>query len=348
MLVLAEERRETLSCLVNLLHQKYLLLPGAGGIKTGEQHREVVDLAVRLGMDTDILDLNKNTREDKEEQFRGEEAEVEEADMLTIISVTSVAHLPGFDNKELLSANDSPTKPPNYPKVPPEPTSLTNRLREFLPQSPKSADKFRGEKLLRKIIFCGNCQGCSVSEDCGKCGMCRDKPKFGGTGVKKQKCEQRWCELHPRLNRGPGSLRKEAVKCEDCGEEFFSGVFLRNHMKIQHDKYDADCSFYKIRDPSLTLKRADRDNKLKHLYDLMDKSHTSSEPQYEKLMDLSNTPKTNDHVKTPESQFNYKSVRTNRGINREYKDYCLDDSLEPPEKKMKATKSFPGGNSQCQ
>ena len=68
----------------------------------------------------------------------------------------------------------------------------------------------------------------------------------------------------------------------------------------------------------------------------MDKSHTSSEPQYEKLMDLSNTPKTNDQVKIPESQFNDKSVRKNRGMNREYKDYCLDDSLEPPEKKMKA------------
>ena len=66
------------------------------------------------------------------------------------------------------------------------------------------------------------------------------------------------------------------------------------------------------------------------------------------VLELGHTfaPKTNDQVKTPEIQFNDKNVRKNRGINREYKDYRLDDSLTPPAKKMKATKSFLGGKLQ--
>ena len=39
---------------------------------------------------------------------------------------------------------------------------------------------------------CGNCPGC-LRDDCGKCPYCLDKPKFGGPGVKKQRCSLRVC-----------------------------------------------------------------------------------------------------------------------------------------------------------
>lgn len=39
---------------------------------------------------------------------------------------------------------------------------------------------------------CGQCEGC-LREDCGTCTFCRDKPKFGGPGTKKQKCALRVC-----------------------------------------------------------------------------------------------------------------------------------------------------------
>ena len=38
----------------------------------------------------------------------------------------------------------------------------------------------------RKRPRCGDCDGCQVSEDCGTCSNCLDKPKIGGAGGKKQ------------------------------------------------------------------------------------------------------------------------------------------------------------------
>ena len=39
---------------------------------------------------------------------------------------------------------------------------------------------------------CGQCRGCN-SGDCGTCKNCRDKPRFGGPGVKKKACVARAC-----------------------------------------------------------------------------------------------------------------------------------------------------------
>ena len=39
---------------------------------------------------------------------------------------------------------------------------------------------------------CGHCPGC-LRGDCGKCAYCKDKPKFGGPGRKKQRCVLRVC-----------------------------------------------------------------------------------------------------------------------------------------------------------
>jgi hypothetical protein len=134
-------------------------------------------------------------------------------------------------------------------------------------ETPKKLNPQNDKKYGRMRRYCGTCKGCSLPEDCGQCTHCLDKPKFGGPGIKKQKCELRWCDHQPRINRGPGSLRKEAVKCNDCGEEYFFGQLLTNHMKVIHDKYDVDCGYHKIRDPSLTLKRVDKNNKFKHLFE---------------------------------------------------------------------------------
>ena len=39
---------------------------------------------------------------------------------------------------------------------------------------------------------CGNCRGC-LAENCGLCEHCKDMPKFGGPGIKKQRCIRRQC-----------------------------------------------------------------------------------------------------------------------------------------------------------
>lgn len=39
---------------------------------------------------------------------------------------------------------------------------------------------------------CQQCHGC-LAQDCGNCNNCKDKPKFGGPGRKKQCCIKRKC-----------------------------------------------------------------------------------------------------------------------------------------------------------
>ena len=45
-----------------------------------------------------------------------------------------------------------------------------------------------GQPLRKRGVRCMECPACLRMEDCGECVFCRDKPKFGGPGVKKQAC----------------------------------------------------------------------------------------------------------------------------------------------------------------
>ena len=56
----------------------------------------------------------------------------------------------------------------------------------------------------RRRIRCHDCAGCLAS-DCGKCEYCKDKPKFGGPGRKRQACVHRKCK---KLLDESGSLTK--------------------------------------------------------------------------------------------------------------------------------------------
>ncbi|XP_054859400.1 methyl-CpG-binding domain protein 1 isoform X4 [Eublepharis macularius] len=47
---------------------------------------------------------------------------------------------------------------------------------------------------------CGECEACLLKTDCGRCDFCRDKPKFGGRNLKRQKCRWRQC-LHFAMKR---------------------------------------------------------------------------------------------------------------------------------------------------
>lgn len=40
---------------------------------------------------------------------------------------------------------------------------------------------------------CGACAACLRRMDCGRCDFCCDKPKFGGSNQKRQKCRWRQC-----------------------------------------------------------------------------------------------------------------------------------------------------------
>ncbi|XP_043390271.1 methyl-CpG-binding domain protein 1 isoform X14 [Chelonia mydas] len=45
----------------------------------------------------------------------------------------------------------------------------------------------------RRNRKCGECEACLLKADCGRCDFCRDKPKFGGENLKRQKCRWRQC-----------------------------------------------------------------------------------------------------------------------------------------------------------
>jgi len=57
---------------------------------------------------------------------------------------------------------------------------------------------------------CGSCTGC-LRGDCGACKNCRDKPKFGGKGIKKQACVRRACN-----NPLPDSAEGEVEDDDDA------------------------------------------------------------------------------------------------------------------------------------
>lgn len=66
-------------------------------------------------------------------------------------------------------------------------------------------DKKAGPRLRR----CGKCLPCNRG-DCGSCHNCADKPKFGGSGVKKQACVARRCL---------SMLRRDSTPSPPLGEE---------------------------------------------------------------------------------------------------------------------------------
>merc|ERR1711874_921081 len=55
---------------------------------------------------------------------------------------------------------------------------------------------------------CKKCDAC-LSKDCGDCYACRDKPKFGGPGTAKQRCELKVC---------PNPVRPPCSYCDDVSK----------------------------------------------------------------------------------------------------------------------------------
>ncbi|XP_065920656.1 uncharacterized protein [Dysidea avara] len=58
---------------------------------------------------------------------------------------------------------------------------------------------------------CGKCVNCSKS-DCGKCLSCKDKPKFGGNNVRKQRCVERICLNKPLSNYAKLTMRRRSTE----------------------------------------------------------------------------------------------------------------------------------------
>ncbi|XP_060029854.1 methyl-CpG-binding domain protein 1 isoform X13 [Erinaceus europaeus] len=84
----------------------------------------------------------------------------------------------GCDPK-MTTRQRSPRAQPLPPPPPPQP-----------PESPELQPYTNNRRQNRK---CGTCAACLRRMDCGHCDFCCDKPKFGGSNQKRQKCRWRQC-----------------------------------------------------------------------------------------------------------------------------------------------------------
>ncbi|XP_056294157.1 methyl-CpG-binding domain protein 1b [Pseudoliparis swirei] len=101
----------------------------------------------------------------------------------------------------------------------------------------------------RKRRACGECKACLCRKDCGTCDFCGDKPKFGGSNKKRQKCRLRQCQRQAMRHLLPSQKRHS-----DHGPD---GQFLpgrpRPHYKSSRkyaldftDNEDDDCNIKPI------------------------------------------------------------------------------------------------------
>ncbi|XP_071458860.1 methyl-CpG-binding domain protein 1 isoform X13 [Marmota flaviventris] len=108
-----------------------------------------------------------------------------------------------------------------------QPVPILPTLQPPDPPEPMELQPYTNRRQNRK---CGACAACLRRMDCGRCDFCCDKPKFGGSNQKRQKCRWRQCLqfamkrllpsigseseegagsplLHPRRKR-PGSVQR--------------------------------------------------------------------------------------------------------------------------------------------
>ncbi|XP_077430083.1 methyl-CpG-binding domain protein 1b isoform X2 [Vanacampus margaritifer] len=67
----------------------------------------------------------------------------------------------------------------------------------------------------RKRRACGECNACLCRKDCGTCDFCADKPKFGGSNKKRQKCRLRQCQRQAMRHLLPYQMSQGDYRSED-------------------------------------------------------------------------------------------------------------------------------------
>ncbi|XP_038186172.1 methyl-CpG-binding domain protein 1 isoform X3 [Arvicola amphibius] len=105
----------------------------------------------------------------------------------------------------------------------PEPTEL--HISDLAPSSPAEfiyycvdEDELQPYTNHRQNRKCGACAACLRRMDCGHCDFCCDKPKFGGSNQKRQKCRWRQCLQFAmkRLLPSTGSESEEGAGSPPC------------------------------------------------------------------------------------------------------------------------------------
>ncbi|XP_067270469.1 methyl-CpG-binding domain protein 1a isoform X3 [Pseudorasbora parva] len=90
------------------------------------------------------------------------------------------------------------TKHPRKQILKPRPKYKNVVNKDFAPDGDEDEDDWAQKKRNRRM--CRQCDACLLENDCGKCDFCMDKPKFGGSNKKRQKCRLRQCKFQSKLH----------------------------------------------------------------------------------------------------------------------------------------------------
>ncbi|XP_078520867.1 methyl-CpG-binding domain protein 1 isoform X4 [Lissotriton helveticus] len=95
---------------------------------------------------------------------------------------------------------------------------------------------------------CGECEPCMQIVDCGRCDFCRDKPKFGGRNLKRQKCRWRQCLRYAMEKNIPAVLK-------DIKQERGEGMSSKRMNTMSEKKHLNRLDFCSLKVPFIKLER---------------------------------------------------------------------------------------------
>ena len=82
-----------------------------------------------------------------------------------------------------------------------------------------------------KKMRCGVCEACQ-RPNCGKCPNCKDMPKFGGKGTKRQTCENRLCEVLSEAKQ-QGAMVRAVERAKEAEERARERKIARDEREVQ-------------------------------------------------------------------------------------------------------------------
>ena len=175
-----------MEALLGLVHAKYLKQASRTLVHEGQAFEE---LCQRLDIQETASLSTALSRPISDEEWDRNDQDLE------MLSKAHEAEAPMDEPQILFGSRDTTT-------CSQKPSSSLAQSRTIRQRYPTSKCRSHLEKIKPKLarkkkhrFNCGNCLGCTRDEDCGECDLCLDKTKFGGPGVKKQKCELRCCKF---------------------------------------------------------------------------------------------------------------------------------------------------------
>ncbi|XP_039972271.1 methyl-CpG-binding domain protein 1b isoform X2 [Xiphias gladius] len=126
----------------------------------------------------------------------------------------------------------------------------------------------------RKRRSCGECKACLCRKDCGTCDFCIDKPKFGGSNKKRQKCRLRQCQRQAMRHLLPFQMGQG-----DYGPD---GTVLPGRPR-PHYTYSRKSNFKKNKGPQVSLDFTDNEDDDSNLHAMSWSLEPASGSRYNEL-----------------------------------------------------------------